>query len=228
VAHRAPRIEEEVMMELERTALGAAVASSVLSLGDAVLRATSDTVPPWDDEQGTAWGTSGVGILLGVTFALLTAVLVRNATAIDGGSGARRWIRRALAVDLGILAAGSLVATVVESEVVGGAAGVTFLAMFVLGEALGLGLLGRPETRVPGALMASATPVIGLTFALEALAPGWGHPGYAETVLYLGIALLGIAATTVRESGNGSLVGARSGSPSSQPAPPPVMGTTRG
>ncbi len=32
------------------------------------------------------------------------------------------------------------------------------------------------------------------SFALEALAPGWGHPGYAETALYLGIALLGLTA----------------------------------
>jgi len=33
--------------------------------------------------------------------------------------------------------------------------------------------------------------VIALTFALDELAPGWRHPGYAETALYLGIALLG-------------------------------------
>jgi hypothetical protein len=185
------------MMQLERTALGAAVALSVLSLGDAVLRATSDTVPPWDDEGGTTWGQVSVGLLMAVTFALLAAVLVRNATVIDGGSGARRWGRRLLAADLAVLAAGYLVVSLVDSSAAGGIAGVTFLAMFVLGAVLGGSLLRRPDVRVPAVLMVAPVPIIGLTFVLEALARGWGHPGYAETALYIGIALLGIAAATI-------------------------------
>ena len=42
--------------------------------------------------------------------------------------------------------------------------------------------------------MVGVVPIIGLTLALEAVADGWGHPGYAETALYLGIALLGLRA----------------------------------
>ena len=38
-------------MQLERSALGAAVVLSVVSVGDAVVRATTDVVPPWDDES---------------------------------------------------------------------------------------------------------------------------------------------------------------------------------
>ena len=179
------------MMQLERAALGAAVVLSVVSIGDAVLRATSDAVPPWDDEAGTTWVVVATNLVMAATFALLAAVLVRNASRIDEGSGGRRWIRRLLALDLGILAGGFLAANVVQGDIVGAVAGITFLAMFVLGVALGATLLRRPDVRVPAVLMVAVVPVIALTFALEALAPGWGHPGYAETALYLGIALLG-------------------------------------
>ena len=179
------------MRQLERSALGAAVALSVLSVGDAILRATSATPPPWDDEAGTTWGIVSTNLLMTATFGLLAAVLVRNADRIDAGSGAVRWIRRLLAADLAVLACGYVLVSVLEAEVFGAVAGVTFLAMFVLGVALGATLLRRPDVRVPALLMVSVVPVIALTFALEALAPGWGHPGYAETALYLGIALLG-------------------------------------
>ena len=179
------------MRQLEKAALGAAVVLSVVSIGDAVLRATSDVVPPWDDESGVRWVVTAFGVLMAATFGLMAAVLVRNADRIDEGRGSRRWTRRLLAVDLGFLAAGYLVVSVVDADAAGAVAGVAFLAMFVLGVAFGAVLLRRPDVRVPALLMVSVVPVIGLTFALEALAPGWGHPGYAETVLYLGIALLG-------------------------------------
>ncbi|MFD2093021.1 hypothetical protein [Blastococcus deserti] len=182
------------MMQLERAALGAAVALSVLSIGDAVWRATSEAVAPWDTEGGTTWVVVATNLLMAVTFALLAAVLVRHARRIDDGSAARRWIRRLLAADLAVLASGFVVVNVIDPESVGTVAGVTFLAMFALGAALGAALLRRPDVRLPAALMVAAIPVIGLTFALEALAPGWGHPGYAETALYLGIAMLGLAA----------------------------------
>jgi peptidoglycan/LPS O-acetylase OafA/YrhL len=188
------RLEEQVMMQLERTALGAAVVLSVVSIGDAVLRATSDAVPPWDDELGTTWVIVATNLVMAVTFGLLAAVLIRNAERIDEGSGATRWMRRVLAVDLAILASGFVFVSVFDAEFFGVVAGVTFLAMFVLGAVLGGMLLRRPDVRVPAALMVAVVPVIGLSFAVEALAPGWGHPGYAETALYIGIALLGLTA----------------------------------
>ena len=198
------------MMQLERAALGAAVVLSVVSIGDAVLRATSDAIPPWDDEAGTTWVVVATNLVMVATFALLAAVLVRNASRIDEGSGVRRWIRRLLAVDLGILAAGFLVVNVVEGDVVGAVAGITFVAMFVVGVALGATLLHRPDVRVPAVLMVAVVPVIALTFALEALAPGWGHPGYAETALYLDIALLGLGtAGTTSSAPDRALAGTR-------------------
>jgi peptidoglycan/LPS O-acetylase OafA/YrhL len=179
-------------MQLERSALGAAVVLSVVSVGDAVVRATTDVVPPWDDESTTTWALVATNLLMMATFGLLAAVLVRNAERIDAGSGAVRWIRRVFAADLAVLATGYLLVSVAGSEAFGAIAGIAFLVMFVLGAVLGGVLLRRPDVRVPAALMVAPVPIIGLTFALEALAPGWGHPGYAETALYLGIALLGL------------------------------------
>ena len=181
------------MMQLERAALGAAVVLSVVSIVDAILRAT-DAVPPWDDELGTTWVVVATNVVMAATFALLAAVLVRDAERIDEGSGAVRWIRRLLAVDLAVLASGFVFVNVFEAEFFGAVAGITFLAMFVLGAVLGGALLRRPDVRLPAALMVAVVPIIGLTFAVEALAPGWGHPGYAETALYLGIAFLGLTA----------------------------------
>jgi hypothetical protein len=179
------------MKQLERAALGAAVVLSVVSVGDAILRATSDVVPPWDDEFGTAWVLVATNLVMTVTFGLLSAVLARNAERIDEGSAVRRWTRRLLAVALGVLAVGYVLVNVVDSELSGTVAGVAFLAMFVLGATLGALLLRRADVRLPAVLMVAVVPLIALTFAVEALLPGWGHPGYAETSLYLGIALLG-------------------------------------
>jgi hypothetical protein len=183
------------MMQLERTALGAAVVLSVVSIADAVLRATSDVAPVWDDEVGTTWVVVASNLLLVATFALLAAVLVRDAEGIDEGSGAVRWVRRLLAADLAVLATGFVFVSFVDLGVFGAVAGVAFLAMFLLGAVLGGLLLRRRDVRLPAALMVAVVPLIGLAFAAEALAPGWGHPGYAETALYLGIALLGLAVT---------------------------------
>jgi hypothetical protein len=182
------------MKQLERAALGAAVVLSVVSIGDAVLRATSDSAPPWDDEAGTTWVIVATNLLMAATFALLAAILFRNAERIDEGSGAVRWIRRLLAVDLAVLGTGFVFVSVFEAEFFGAVAGITFIAMFVLGAALGATLLRRPDVRLPAVLLIAVVPLIPLTFALEALAPGWGHPGYAETALYMGIALLGLSA----------------------------------
>ena len=188
------------MMQLERTALGAAVVLSVVSIGDAIIRASSDAVAPWDDELGTPWVVLATNLMMAATFVLLAAVLIRNGERIDEGSRAVRWVRRLLAVDLGVLASGFVFVNVLEAEFFGAVAGVTFLAMFVLGAVLGGMLLRRPDVRVPAVLMAAVVPLIALTFAVDALAPGWGHPGYAETALYLGIALLGLSSAGAASS----------------------------
>jgi hypothetical protein len=100
-------------------------------------------------------------------------------------------VRRALVLDLVVLAVGGAASSVVGAEFLGAVAGIAFLTMFLLGTILGATLLRRPSLRLPAVLMAATVPVLVLSFALVAVAPRWGHPAYAETVLYLGVALLG-------------------------------------
>jgi hypothetical protein len=185
------------MTRLSKAALGAAVALSVLSITDAVVRGAGDDAPPWDPDVAAIWVIVAVAVLEAVTFLLLAAVLVTSAAPIDAGSGWRRWIRRALVVDLVVLTAAVSVADSAESDVLGAVAGTAFLLMFLLGIALGALLLRRPALRLPAVLMAAPVVLLPLAFAVDAVAPGWGHPGYAESALYLGIALLGSVARQV-------------------------------
>lgn len=186
------------MSALTRTALTAAVALSVLSVADAAIRGVGATPAPWDPEVAAGWVTVGVAALEVVTFASLAAVLTVLGEPIDRGSRGRRWVRRALAADLAVLAVGIAASVRVEAELLGIVASVAFLGMFLLGVVLGVMLLRRPGWRAAAALMAAPLVLIPLTFLLEAAAPGWGHPGYAETALYLGIALIGRCAEPAR------------------------------
>jgi hypothetical protein len=94
--------------------------------------------------------------------------------------------------DLAVLAGVFVVGTVLADypapvEIV---AGVAFVLMFLLGATLGLSLLRRPDLRLSAVLLAAPLALIPLAMLAETLTPGWGHPGYAETALYLGLATL--------------------------------------
>jgi peptidoglycan/LPS O-acetylase OafA/YrhL len=184
------------MNQLSRAAMGAAIALSVVSIGDAVVRAASDEVPPWDPDVAPGWVIAGITVVEAATFLLLAAVLEVFGRQIDDGSRARTVVRHALAVDLVVLTVGVVLANGGDGGVLGVVAGVAFLAMFLLGLVLGALLLRRREYRPAAVLMVAPVGLLLLAFAVDALVPGWGHPGYAETALYVGIALLGLRSAT--------------------------------
>jgi len=119
-------------------------------------------------------------------------VLIQDADRIDGSSRFVRWVRRLLLGDLALLAAIFAVGTVLAKMPAALAvpAGVAFILMFLLGAVLGVALIRRRGLRLPAVLMTAAIPLIPLTAAIGAIAPDWAHPGYAESALYLGLALL--------------------------------------
>lgn len=181
-----------------KPALGAAAALSTVAVADAVLRAVSDAPPPWDPDGGTWWARAVVDVVHGATYLLLAVLLVSTAAGIDGGRGVVRWLRRALVVDLAVLGAAFLFGPplgVMDTEVMGIVASVGFLLMFVLGTALGVSLIRRPDLRLPAALLIASLVLLPLAFL-----PGWGHPAFAEAALYLGSALLGRAVAEVSVS----------------------------
>ena len=178
---------------LPRSAVAGAVLTSAIALGDAGWQATSNEPPPWTPGEGIEWVARAGDAAHGVTYALLAAALVHCAARIDAGRAAVRWLRRILAVDLGVLAVPFLVSAATGAlagdSPVGAVTGVGFLALFPLAIALGVVLDARSATRhLPAWVLTATLPVIGLTALLGAV--GWAHPGYAETTIYLGLALL--------------------------------------
>ena len=75
-------------------------------------------------------------------------------------------------------------------------AGVAFASMFILAVALGFCLVRVRELRPSAVLLLAVLPAIGLAIILNAIGSAFAHPAYAETAVYLGIALLGQRAQT--------------------------------
>ncbi|TFV66356.1 UNVERIFIED_ORG: hypothetical protein E4P37_06570 [Bacillus sp. AZ43] len=188
---------------LSRGALAAAVLTSAIALGDAVWQATADGPAPWAPHEGIEWVWRAGEASHGITYALLAALLAHSGGRIDAGRAVVRWLRRVLAVVLGVLGAGYLASAAVELDTagpMGAVMGVGFLALFPLAVALGAVLVARRETRYPGAwVLVSVVPLIGLTAVASTV--GWAHPGYVETAVYLGLALLGVLPRAVGERG---------------------------
>ena len=179
---------------LIRSAVTGAVLTSAIALSDAVWQATSDEPAPWTPGEGVAWLARIGDAVHGVTYALLAAALVHCATRIDACRAAVRWLRRIAVVDLVLLAVSFLYSAATGAVggdgLLGAVLGVAFLALFPLAVAFGAVLAARPATRgLPAWVLLATLPLLGLTVLANAV--GWAHPGYAETSVYLGLALLG-------------------------------------
>ena len=180
-------------------ALLVAICISAYSVAEAV--AAGLTRPPiLDPDTGPAVARGVVGLLLTATFALSVAVLQEQSTRIDAGSRPGRWLRRLLPADLVVCAVVAAVTTVALilvprndgiEALLGAVGGVAFLLAFVLGAAFGLTtLVRRPELRAGAVCLAAITVIIPVTIVMGALHSPWTHIAYAETALYVGIALL--------------------------------------
>lgn len=190
-------------MRIGTSAMISAILTSAVSIADAVYHGLAGQFL-LDQDRSAAWVNVTVGLLLGVTFALLTAVLTQQACRIDAGSRWVRWVRRFTQADLVLLSVGSLTilaepflgkATI--EQVSGAIGGLSFMLMFVLGAVLGVLLLRRRDQRLPAMLMTAPLAIIPLTYLLYQVAPGWAHPAYAETALYIGLALVGRSGASV-------------------------------
>ena len=187
-----------------KVAITAATIYSAMSLYDAVHHGVTGKGSAFSDEYGTTWATIAIGIVAAVSFIANGAILVIERIRIDRGSRLHRWVRRLLVADLAVLAAvfgigiplmGTLEAVSLDAAV-GAVAGVAFASMFILAVALGLCLVRVRELRPSAVLLIAVLPAIGLAIILQAIGSAFAHPAYAETAVYLGIALLGQRAQT--------------------------------
>jgi hypothetical protein len=182
-----------------KVAITAATIYSALSIYDAVHHGVTGEGSAFSDEYGTTWATITIGIVAAVSFIANAAILVIERIRIDRASRLRRWVRRLLVADLAVLAAvfgigipfmGNLESLSLDAAV-GPVAGVAFGSMFLLAVALGLCLVRVRELRPSAVLLIAVLPAIGLAIILQAIGSAFAHPAYAETAVYLGIALLG-------------------------------------
>jgi len=187
------------MSRINRIAITAAITLSGVALWDAVYAGLFGRPSGFSDAYGMTPMMIVGALVHGLTYAALVAVLVVQRPHIDAGSAVRRWIRRLLVVDFGLLAVMFLIGTPLLprmeragwGEVSSAIGGVSFLLMFVLSVALGLASVRTPQLRATALVLISTVPLIGLAIALGALGTGFGHPAYPEAAVYLGVALLG-------------------------------------
>ena len=75
-------------------------------------------------------------------------------------------------------------------------ANVAFAVSLLLPIVLGFALIRRREFRVPAILLIAPLVLLPLTFVLEAFT-AFAHPGYTETAVNFGLALLCVAASSL-------------------------------
>jgi len=187
------------MFLINRVAVAAATTLSAVALWDAVHAGLFGRPSGFSDQYGMTPMMIIGGLVHGLAYAALLVVLVVHRRRIDSGSAVRRWIRRLLSVDFGLLATMFLSGTpflplLRRADWEGVAStigGISFLVMFVLSVALGLASVRTPQLRAAALVLISTVPLIGMAVGLAALGTGFGHPAYPEASVYLGVALLG-------------------------------------
>lgn len=194
------------MSTINRVALAAATTLSAVALWDAIHTGLTGRPSGFSDQYGLTPMMIISEVVHGLTYAAFLAVLVVQRRRIDSGSSVRRWIRRLLAVDFGLLAAmfliGSPFLPLLQragwGDVASTIGGISFLLMFVLSVALGLASVRTPQLRTAALVLIATVPLIGLAVGLAALGTGFGHPAYPEAAVALGVALLGHRAPSAR------------------------------
>jgi hypothetical protein len=194
------------MSMINRVAIAAATTLSGVAVYDAIHAGVAGRPSGFSDAYGMTPTMIIGGVVHGLTYAALLAVLVVQRRRIDAGSTVRRWIRRLLVIDFGLLATIFLIGTPFLprmeragwGDVSSAIGGISFLVMFVLSVALGLASVRQPHLRVAALVLISTVPLIGLAIGLGALGSSFAHPAYPEAAVYLGVALLGYRVAPAR------------------------------
>jgi hypothetical protein len=174
--------------------VGATIASTV-ALTDALWQGFEGTPAPWAPD-GLVWMERAGDFAHAIPYLLLAALLVQVGPSIDRG-GYSRWVRRLLAFSFvlfgGVMLWSGVSGIGVEAlGAVGIVFTVAFLFMLVLPILLGFTLIRRPGLRLPAGFLIAPAVLLPLVFVLSNFT-GFAHPGFAETAVNFGVALLGFA-----------------------------------
>ena len=181
-------------------ALIGATLTSAIALGDAVTHGLTGQSSVFAGDS--AWSEVG-GLVHGLTYAALGWVLVGERGRFATTNRFARALRLVLIPTFAVMAVAFvmvgpiLTVTGVSSESPVGATydvigTFVFLVMILGSLLLGLALLRSHSGGVGARVLAAITPVLAITVLLGFLAPAWTHPGYVETLIHFGVALLGV------------------------------------
>ena len=186
------------MSALFRVSIVGASLTSAIALSGAVYHGLTGREIELLTESGATWPILVASLIHGFTYAALAAVLLAAAARVDRGSRIRRWLRWLLAACFAVMAAvftlGSPVLAKAGHEppaVLGVPAAGAFFGMFLLSIALGVATVKVPALRTSSVLLILVAPTLLVIVGLGALDSDFAHPGYAETLVNFGVALLG-------------------------------------
>jgi hypothetical protein len=188
-------------------AVAGSLGLSAIALTDAMTHGVTGHYSVFSDESGHNAVILVGDAIHGLAYAGLALVL-RDAGAVFRAYGrVVRGVRRLLIGAFAVLAVGMLI-TAPLIVLTGGfkdsplvsfdevLATTTFLAMILGTLVLGIGVLRRNELGVGGQVLRLMIPVVLGTIGLGFVAPDWAHPGYLETTINLGIALIGVGSAS--------------------------------
>ena len=189
------------MKLLPLAALAAAAMLSALIALDILWNANNPAqIGPWLDAQNHPYLLPVIGIVHTLLYSLLAAALIQSGRAIDGGRRLVKVLRWILISCFALFAAVYSILiidpTFNTSGVYETAVTVAFAVSLLAPIVLGFALIRRREFRVPAILLIAPIVVLPLTLVLDAFT-AFAHPGYMETAVNFGLALLCIAASSL-------------------------------
>jgi hypothetical protein len=206
-------------------ALIGCVGLSGIAVTDAFVQATTGHDSIFGAEDGPVGAILASDLWHGLTYAALTWVLIAEAARFAAANRLARACRWVLVVGLAASAVSFVVIVpallLTDSgdgafaEVFGALGTPIFFGTILGAIVLGLAVISNP-LGLGGRVLLLILPVTAIVIALAFLAPAYAHPGWVETAVNFGIALVGVGAAT--SAGAGARSGADAGaglSPSS-------------
>lgn len=177
---------------------------SAIALNDAVTHGLTG-------HNSAAAGTSGNSAVIvasvavhGLAYLAIAFVLWREADAFRAANRFARGLRWTLLGVFGFMGLAMLAVETWRPPVSDGTQspwavweliGTAVLLVMVVGSCLlGFALLRTNPLGVGGRILLGVLPTVALIFVLAAVAPDWSHPGYVESVVGVGMSLLGAGA----------------------------------
>ncbi len=191
-----------VLATHHKVALVPSVLTCTIALFDAATAATTGHYSVFADDSGNAPAQVGSSLVHGLAYAALAWVLIREGFRFAPYGRVVRGTRWVLTVSLLVLALGFVVVSpvlvLVGAELDGAAgtawgavASLAFFGMILSAVVLSVVVLRRNHLGIGGRVLGLLLPVAAGSVLLGVLGSPWAHPAYVETVINIGLALVG-------------------------------------